>query len=339
MFKSIKKIAAFFSLFLLYFIIKEFLELYATINSLNVYAGYAYLFLLNLGIIFFIIFPLIKIFKLPSYPPPVTDEQGIENLIRVRLTHFSKTDKTLAARIKAGTGISQNIYDEIVLQKKVKVTLIRKKYVTGVFYSTAISQNGFLDALFVLISGVNLIREIFVIFNGRMTGKDLINILKKIYYSAAIASTEGVEYAANEISAKFLTDGVKSIPFLTKITGSFADGFVNAALLTRVALITENYCTMLYIKKERDLYPNIKTVITLSKDIFVDIAIKMNSELKKMLQDKLTGPESILAGINPFKLLASRVKPADAEVVSADQKTGEFSGILKILNIFRYNKD
>ena len=75
---------------------------------------------------------------------------------------------------------------------------IRKKYVAQLFYSSSISQNGFIDAMLVLSYSINMVKDIFVLYNGRVTNRDLFNIAKKIYYSIAIA---GSVYPVNRLLA------------------------------------------------------------------------------------------------------------------------------------------
>ncbi|OQY38189.1 MAG: hypothetical protein B6226_03975, partial [Candidatus Cloacimonetes bacterium 4572_65] len=117
------------------------------------------------------------------------------------------------------------------------------------------AQNGFLDALIILSSSINHIKSIFILYNGRVNNRDLLNIGKNVYYSVLIGGSEGVEYVTDEIVTKLASDTVKSIPFIDKIIASLADGLVNSVLLTRISYLTENYCKMTYLEKSSDLLP------------------------------------------------------------------------------------
>jgi len=174
---------------------------------------------------------------------------------------------------------------------------IRRKYVTQLFYSSSIAQNGFLDAILILSSSVNLVKELFILYHGRVSNKDLWAIARKVYYSMAIGGSEGVEYATEEIFSKLTSGGIKSIPFASKILGSIADGFVNAALLTRISFITENYCKLVYLKSEKDLYPSYKSVISSTKIITADIIERIFKELKSIAKDKTS--KYVLMTVNP----------------------------------------
>ena len=80
---------------------------------------------------------------------------------------------------------------------------------------------------------------------------------------------------------------MKSIPFASKILSSLADGYVNAALLTRVSLITENYCKYVYINSDRDLYPSSKFIITTTRFLTSDILALVNRKLLKTPKEKI----------------------------------------------------
>ena len=61
--------------------------------------------------------------------------------------------------------------------------------------------------------------------------------------------------STDEVFSKFASQSIKNIPFIDKIMTSLTDGLINAALVTRVALIAENYCSKTYVSEYRELYP------------------------------------------------------------------------------------
>lgn len=306
--KIIKRIVFFFSLFLLYLIFKEFIELYNFTKSIHPYFAYAVVIILTIFIFYFAIIPIYQIFRLPKNYAPVKNKDEIPALIEKRIENFKKNKFLL----KSNYDFSRITYDEeshnkIILFLEKESDRIRKKYISRLFYSTSISQNGFIDAVLILSSSVNLIKELFILYQGRVTNRDLFTIAKKVYFSIAIGGSEGVEYAADEIFSKLSTEGMKSIPFANKILSSLADGYVNAALLTRVSLITENYCKYIYIESDRDLYPSSKFIISTTRFITSDILTLVNKRLLKTPKEKL---ESILKKApNPLAFLLGKNKP------------------------------
>lgn len=311
--KIIKKIIFFFSLFLLYLILKEFVELYNLARSIHPYFAYAVIVLLTAFIIYFAFIPIYQIFRMPKNYAPVKNRSEVPALIEKRVSNFKK-NKFL---IKSNFDFSiikndEESHKKIISSLEKESDRIRKKYVSRLFYSTSISQNGFIDAVLILSSSVNLIKEIFMLYQGRVTNRDLFTIAKKVYYSIAIGGSEGVEYAADEIFSKLSTESMKSIPFASKILSSLADGYVNAALLTRVSLITENYCKYLYIESDRALYPSSKFIISTTRFLTSDILALINRKLLKTPKEKL---ENIIRKTpNPLAFILGKNRPEIKEI-------------------------
>ena len=303
--KALKKIIAFVSIFATYFIVKEFIQLYVYLSSINQVLGYISLIIIAALVIYFVIIPIYKILTIPIYYGPVKDESKVDGLIIKRMERFKKNKylKSLGMNV-SNLAINQAGYDSIVDSLNIECRRIRKKYVNQLFYSTSISQNGFIDAVLILSASVNIVKEIFILYNGRVSNRDLWVIAKKVYYSVAIGGSEGIAYASDEVFSKFATDTMKGIPFLSKVLSSLADGFVNAALLTRVSIITENYCKTLYIKSEKDLLPSVSFIISTTKDLIAELVGKINTTLMTMVKEKT---ESILGkAINPVAVVLDK---------------------------------
>ncbi len=124
-----------------------------------------------------------------------------------------------------------------------------------------------------------MIKDIFTLYNGRYATADLLKIAAKVYTSIAVGGSEAVEYAVDELISKSATEGVRKIPFLNLILSSFADGFVNATLLTRISFIVENYCTLTYIASDGDLLPGPK--------VLKEVVINLTEDPKEALKEKL----------------------------------------------------
>ncbi len=280
----IRKIIFLFAIAISIIIVREFISIYSDLRSIDEYLGYAFIIFISLILIYFAFIPLIKILLIPRSFSPSKNINEIELILKKRLKSF-ETNR-LVQNIISNTATSpEQRYQEAVKILEDKTNQIRQKYISRIFYSTAISQNGFLDAIIILSASINLIKEIFIIYNGRVSNKDLFSIGRKIYTAIAIGGSEGVEYATDEIIASFASDGLKSIPFVDKIMGSIADGFVNAMLITRISYITENYCKLIYIKSDKELLPSFKVVYDTAKLITSDVRDKIKITLKNMSTD------------------------------------------------------
>jgi hypothetical protein len=348
----LKRILFFISLFLIYIIIRELLELYYYAQTIHPILGYVVLGIIMIAFIYFVIIPAYKIFTLPVNPGPVLTKSKEDALIATRTKKFAKNKFLYSKQIDIDIARdNRDRYNQTIQILEKECSKIRKKYVAQLFYSSSISQNGFIDAMLVLSYSVNMVKDIFVLYNGRVTNRDLLNISKKIYYSIAIAGSEGIEYVTDEIITKLASDGVKSIPFIDKILGSIADGFLNALLLNRISYITENYCKLTYIESNNDLYPSPAKVFNATKHITADMTIKLIAVIKKISLDKTI--DFALVALNPVgyvwektfdKLLADKTLEDRGFFKNLIIETGKFAGnpltygFGKIYYLFNKNK-
>jgi hypothetical protein len=193
-----------------------------------------------------------------------------------------------------------------------------------------------------------MIKEIFILYHGRVSNRDLWQIAKKVYFSVAIAGSEGIEYVTDEIITKMASDSMKSIPLIDKILGSIADGFLNALLLNRVSYITENYCTMTYLEKPGDLYPSPARVFKATKHITSDMTDKLLLVIKRISIDKTVN--FAVVALNPIGFVWERTFDRLIADKSIEEKgflknliieTGKFAGnpvtygIGKIYNLYK----
>lgn len=287
MLKFIKRIFIFLSFFLLYFVVKEFLSFYAYLKSIDPILAIVVLALIGLASVYFIVVPVFRIFSIPVNPSPTTDKNKEQSIIAKRIEGFKRNQylRTRKIDVDALEPTSED-YQKIILILNKESELIRRRYVNQVFYRTGIIQNGFIDALLILSSSVNMVREIFILYNGRVSNRDIWKIAKQVYYSMLIGGSEAAEYATDEVFSKLASDSIKSIPFIDKIMTSMADGLINAALVTRVALITENYCTMTYVSSYRELYPSAKFIIQTAKSITANIINNITGVLRSMTSER-----------------------------------------------------
>lgn len=332
--KILKKILFFVSFFFLYFLVKEFLQLYTYLLGINEVLAIIVIAILFLVVIYFGLIPIIQIFILPADLGPTSIISEAESL-RVKRIKKLRGNKFLKENNFDFTSIdsSEDSYNKIVAKLRPDCERIRKKYINQVFYSTAVSQNGFLDAILIFSSAVNLVKEIFLLYHGRVNTRELFVIAKKVYYSVLIGGSEGIEYATEELFSKLATDTAKSIPFLDKIFSSLADGYINAVLLTRISLITENYCTMIYIKKDRDLYPSPSFVFKTAKDLTTDIFNSIKVNLVRITKEKT---ENLAAkAFNPVMLVLDKgIKSIKDNKQINSGKNAILNGIKNLGNIF-----
>ena len=280
--KMLKRLVLFVIALFAYLILREMLNFYVLAYTANPYLGYLVLAILVSVLIYFVIIPLYRISRLSGDPGPVRKKRNESELMEMRLqrrmnnNYFKEVGFILPA-----SGSTLERYELSTNELSKACEEIRRKYIVHLFYSSAVSQYGFIDAILIFSANVNMVKEIFTLYTGRATGRDLWQIVKQIYYSVAIGGSEGVEFAVEELISKLGSDTLKSIPFFDKIMVSIAGGFTNAVLLSRISLITENYCKMTYIESTRDLSPDPVQILDSTRAI-VDEPIRY---IKKQLND------------------------------------------------------
>jgi hypothetical protein len=263
-----------------------------------------------------------------QYNSPTKDKSQILSLRGKRIEALKENPYLLSIGYDvASIKNNEEDYNAITAILSNECNTIRKKHINNLFYRTSISQNGFIDGMMILGTSLIMTKDIFTLYNGRANNLALLSIAKKIYLSMLVGGSEGIEYASNEIYTKLASDALKKIPFMDKIVTSLTDGFVNAVLLTRVSIIAENYCKMLYIEKDRDLYPSPKFILSTAKDLTADIINRIKDNLLKLAKNKT---EDLLSAVaNPVVMAWDKANEFVGDKFNRKKKDSILSKILK----------
>lgn len=126
------------------------------------------------------------------------------------------------------TTIKTNINKSIVANSK------------SVLVTTALSQNGNLDMLSVLIINLKMIREIVELSGFRPSypylAKLSVNVLVTSLIAEGIEDVDVTEYMPTKIS-----ETITDVPFLKTISSSIVGGVANSMLTCRVGVVTQKY--------------------------------------------------------------------------------------------------
>ena len=303
--RFVKKIVLFFSLFVLYLLAKEFLQLYSQLKVVHPWAAYGFILLLFAAIVWLLVIPVVNLLKIRQFEGPARSEEAEKGLLERRIKDLQKNP------FLKESGIDLNIstydratYKALIAPLEKHCGQLRNKHISQMFYSTAIAQNGFLDAILIIAISVRHVKEIFLLYNGRVSNRDLWKIARLVYYSALIGGSEGAEYSTKELLNKFATGSLKAIPFLDKIMTSLADGLVNAALLTRISFLTERYCKLTLISSEKDFYPSPAIIFNSVNYITSDMMSRLSVALKKIAAEKTRNAAQI--AVNPVGYLLAK---------------------------------
>jgi uncharacterized membrane protein YcjF (UPF0283 family) len=266
-----KRFVFLFTLFFVYLVVREFLSLYHQLIDLHPWLGYSFLFILIIFLAYWVLWPVFRLMRMRVYPGPVRKDGEVDKLEQQRLQIFRRRGAVKAAS-----------YAEHIAVREKQCRELRNATVRDVFYTTSMAQNGFLDAMIILGSAIQLLRETYIIYNGRAGYAELIDLSRHIYVAMLVGGSEGSELATEEIFSRLSTESMRSIPFIDKIMSSLADGYINALLINRIGLIAENYFTMRKIDSDRDLRPPASFVIGATSDITAGIINDISRVLKAM---------------------------------------------------------
>ena len=124
-----------------------------------------------------------------------------------------------------------------------KMDEIIHRHAKQVFVSTALSQNGRLDAFLVLAINFRMLKELISNYGYRPTYAQLIKTYTKVLAAALVA--DGIEDTQLAEFFPALSKGFLGvIPGLGTLSSSFVQGTGNAFLTLRVGYITKNYYAM-----------------------------------------------------------------------------------------------
>ncbi|MTI22445.1 DUF697 domain-containing protein [Fulvivirga sp. RKSG066] len=230
-------------LIFLLFAANQLIALYANLSTINEWLAITVTSLLTLTVFILFSLPFVLILKLPS---SISYEERPDVYKKKLLQRLSKNK-----RIKKA---SLNVHQPEDLEKALAILdkeaqQVIKQTATSVFLTTAISQNGKLDALTVLITQSRMVWKVAHIYWQRPTVKDMLRLYGNVAAAGLVASEiEDIDISRQVepvINALLKSPG-RSIPVVGHaahiITDSLLEGSTNAFLTLRVGIITQNYC-------------------------------------------------------------------------------------------------
>ena len=198
--------------------------------------------------------PIVLFFRLPKALIPPDDETS---------PAFERHLSLLKARLKTNphmrdSGLVLETREDI--EKAIEVLDARsediiKDTASQVFMSTAISPNGNLDALLVLVAQSRMVWQVAHIYYQRPTLREMTQLYANVAYTAFLAGKlDDIDFA--EQVEPILTSVVgkigRAIPGLKTVTNSIVSGTANAFLTLRVGMITRQYCNAL-VRRDKKL--------------------------------------------------------------------------------------
>ena len=198
----------------------------------------------------------VPLFMLLTLPAPLVPPEEAEGPAYDR--HLARLRKRLARNPHVTGSPEDPDQVQAALRQLDTVAEERTKAAASqVFMTTAISQNGSLDALLVLAAQSKLVLEVARIYYQRPTLRDLVYLYSNVAATAFIAAElEDVDLSEQiqPVMTAVLGSSVAAIPGMSAAAGLFVSsvttGAGNAYLTLRVGLITRQYCRSL-VRPER----------------------------------------------------------------------------------------
>lgn len=123
---------------------------------------------------------------------------------------------------------------------KKKMNQVIRNHAKTVMVSTAISQNGRLDFITVIVVNIRMIKELVVLCGFRPSYKNLAKLVINVFTTALIA--EGLDNLnISDILPQSTMNMLADIPLIKPIMSSVVEGMSNALLTLRIGIVTRKY--------------------------------------------------------------------------------------------------
>lgn len=246
-------IAALF--FIVLIIISSVIQLGERLNNIHPYVEYAFYALSAILFIILIVRPIVLVIFSPTFSMDslFSDEENARknHAMYKRVAKNLLEEDYLTEEEKAV--IKRNVGDAVELKQslseifdktiKKELNKVIVTHAESVFLTTAISQNGKLDAIAVLTINLRLIKELVMKCGFRPSYPALGRLSFNVMTSAIIAeSLEDMKFS--EIFPQSSLNALAEMPIIKTVTGSLAQGAGNALLSLRVGIICRNYLFM-----------------------------------------------------------------------------------------------
>lgn len=239
-------------------VVNQLVQFSALLSQIHPVVGQVALGLFLFVLLIAVLTPVYLYVKLPGplIPPRESDGPVHDEYLRKLSKRLSSNPVVESVNVE---GLDQ--VKAAIKQLDEKSDLSIKRSANRAFITTAISQNGALDALFILGLQFKLIWEIAHIYEQRPSIKDLSFLYTNVLVTAFIASSiDEAEYY--EIVESSMSQGIGAmltmVPGTALIVNSAITGSSNAFLTLRIGKVTQQYCGSL-VRQERQTIRNSAT--------------------------------------------------------------------------------
>ncbi len=160
--------------------------------------------------------------------------------VLLKQNRLEKTEKQELAKLLSRDEDPSELLEKIFDARLERMDAIVRSHARQVFISTALSQNGRLDALLAIMINFRMLRAMVKEYGYRPSYRELIKTYTKVLAAALIADgIEDIEFA--EVFPVLSKGFIGIIPGLGLLSSSVLQGAGNAFLTLRIGIITRNY--------------------------------------------------------------------------------------------------
>ncbi len=262
MIQALRKLAipivALLSLGFILFLVNQVSGIYLMASDLNPLFGKIVLAILLILIAGLLISPFVIYFKLPKPLKPATNDRQL-GMYKKRLLARLKSNKILIRESAAPKEIED--LPQAIAVLDTEADKILTSTAQTIFLTTAISQNGKLDAFTVFLTQVRMVWKIAHVYYQKPSPRELLYLYGNIGATAFLASeiedidlTKHIEPIITSIARN---SGGRSVPVVgqatTIIMDSLLEGTTNCFLALRVGVLTKKYCGQLSISTKAEI--------------------------------------------------------------------------------------
>ncbi len=203
-----------------------------------------------------ILYPLLSILVFRVTPDMPQDRNSPEFETYINDLHRSMVNNklVLAAGLKLPGEKKEEELNEVFRLLDEKSDVMMRKEASQVFLTTAISQNGSLDGLFVLWTLIRMIWKIVHMYEARPSLRRILSLYSNVAATILIArSIEDMDLIEDQleplisslIGGSVITLVPGAVPITTLVVSSVTEGSINALLALRCGCIAQRYLSSL----------------------------------------------------------------------------------------------
>jgi uncharacterized membrane protein YcjF (UPF0283 family) len=227
-------------------LLSSVLEVGDRLAQIHLYVSYAFYVLVFLIVYILLLRPInIIAFKKPlrlhldKEALELKDYQKMKSIL-LDLPYVTDELKTQLKEAKTIETLPTLVDDTMNKVVKKEVMDIIKAHAKTVMISTAISQNGRLDFLTVVVVNIKMISKIVEAIGFRPSYPELAKLVIQVMTTALVA--EGLENIdLNDVLPQQTLNSIGEIPFIKPILSSTTQGISNALLTLRMGIVTREF--------------------------------------------------------------------------------------------------